>query len=126
MRTVCNGLDEFLEFVMFQLIQHDGQENRHRKTEDKLREAQGERVLDQGPELIGVEEALKLLESHPGTAGNAACCDVILEGDLHAIHGQIVKYEVIGDGQQAQYQELPVADPHPLKRFHTLILYCHS
>lgn len=95
MRRIRNGLDDFLEGTCPDFVESERQDDRQRKPDDQLVEAEAERIPEQIPEIVGIEETLEMIEAHPWAVHDSFAGDKVLKGNLDAVHGRIVKYKEI-------------------------------
>jgi hypothetical protein len=83
-------LDEVAKERKPRFVEHQGQADGYRQTEDKSRSAKKDGVGHQLAKVDRVEEYLKVLEANPGTAFDAQQRLKIFERDL-----RIVEWDVL-------------------------------
>ena len=114
MRRIGNGLHAALHPLAAQLIHHQRQQYGHREIHNQRINAQAQSVANQLAKLIAFKKALKVVKPAPRTARNALYRGKFLEGNLHAVHGHIMKNNEINQHRQKHQVKLPVAqDPFP-------------
>ena len=89
---VGQGLGELHDPGVLQLVEQHGQHHRRPGQEDQLQEGDVDGVEQDAPAgLRGekVDEVLKAVVGGPGAGGNALEDVVILEGNGHAVHGEV-------------------------------------
>ncbi len=111
MRQIADGLDDPLEQHAPDLIKHQRQQDRSRKPDTQLQQANYYRVTHYRPEVGRIEEGLKMLQPYPWTMKKTAEQLIILERHQYPIHGQIAEDE---DKQHCGYNHqlnIPLPDP---------------
>lgn len=114
MRRVRDRLDELAELFGADFIDHQGQNNRNRKTDDKLVETDAQRIRQQPPEIIAFEEPLEMFEAHPRAAPDSFGRDKIFKGNLYAVHGKILEHQEEDEDRHDKQIQIPVS-PDPFK-----------
>ena len=108
-RQIADRLHKLLIPEVAYFIQQNRENNRHRESKDQIVEVQEDRI-DNDPTAVHVSEELqKVLESDPGTAQNPRADFIILEGDDHAVHGDIMEDNIVD--QSRQQQKLQILGP---------------
>ena len=117
-RRVDDGLHRALELLIGHLIEHQGQNDRQREGEDQRLKREQERVDDQTAEVVGIEELHEVLHQRlgPRAAHDAKASLEILEGDLYAVHRDVLEDEddhEHGNQQQIEFPVIHDAAPEP-------------
>ena len=115
MRQIADGLHSLLINGGFQLVQQQRQNDGSRERENQTVNVQQQRVPNNLPEVRVVQVLLEVLETHPRAALNAHADIVLLERDLHAVHGPVAEQNIEGNGDhqhQIQMTVLPNLRPY--------------
>ncbi|MCY1377395.1 hypothetical protein D9M69_649670 [compost metagenome] len=91
MRQVGHGLDELLELLRAQFVQHQREDDGHREAEQQRQYAQDDGVLERLPETGIVDEQRDVLQPHPFLTEDAAAGLELPECDHVARHGQVAE-----------------------------------
>jgi hypothetical protein len=95
MRDVDNRLDSRFESLRTDLVQHEGENYRNGKTQNKAVDIKEYRIDDETLPVIGTKKIPEVLEADPGAAHHTPAAVVVSEGYLDSIHGDIAKEEYI-------------------------------
>ena len=106
MRQVGDGLRHPLERLVPDLVEHKGQQDRHREREDELERADDDRIGQRPRRRVCREELLEMLPPDPGAVPDPQPDVVVLKRDLKPVHGPIAE----NDDQRKPRQE------HQIKR----------
>jgi len=79
------------------LVQQQGEDDRHREAEDQAVEAQEESISNEPQDIWVLEEWGEVLKADPFTPNDAPSDSVILESDYHPVHGDEMKYDIVED-----------------------------
>ena len=90
-RQVGDSLHRIAKGLCPQLVDHQRKDHAGRKTKNQLIQADQQRIPHGLPEHHAAEQHLKVLPADPRTACNALPNGKILERQLDAIHGEIMK-----------------------------------
>ena len=92
---IADCLGEFLEFGRPDLIDHKGEENWHPEPHHQVQQVQYQGIAQYPGKVIGADELLEPLKSHPGDAlpEERLPGHIVLECDRDAEQGQIAEYE---------------------------------
>ena len=115
MGRVQNRLHYALVAREAQLVDAQRQDDRHREAPQQAEEAQQDGVLDHSATGRGGEEPLEPFQAHPLAAQIAAGRLEVPEGDLDAVHRNVLVHEGQHHRDQQQQVQLPVvrdAPPH--------------
>ncbi len=115
MRCIGNRLHELSKVLLPHLVDHQRQNYRSREPYRQLIQADADRVLNQAPEEIAVEEPLEMIESDPGASPNSFGRNKVLERNLQSVHRNVFEDNKISDCRSNQDIQLPVS-PVGLKR----------
>jgi hypothetical protein len=88
---IADGLVDFLQSLVLELIQKDGEQDGRPKGKEQVEQAQKEGVLEGAEKEYILEESPEVLEPDPGTFVEAQYDVVILEGYGQAVDGQIAE-----------------------------------
>jgi hypothetical protein len=91
MGQIEDGLAYFLEFEAPQFIEHEGKDDRYRKTEQDIPKADDKSIFYRPPEIRIPEQHVKVGKAHPGAACNAFVVHELFKGQYNAIHGCIAE-----------------------------------
>ena len=122
-RRVGYGLGESLEFDLIYLIQKQRKDDGKGEAHEELIEADPQSISQHNPELVGIEEAIEMLQSDPSAPPEALYRNVIPEGDLDADHRQITKEDEVEQGRQEKEEVEFEIRLHPL--LFQVILFHH-
>ena len=103
-----DGLDHPLELVKPHLVDNEGQDDGDREAPQQSVEADEHRILHHPPEGGGLEEPDEPVEAYPGAPGEAQIGIKVPEGDLDAVHRDVLVDNCQRHGNQQQGVELPV------------------
>jgi hypothetical protein len=76
-------------------IERDGQDDGKRDAEDQLAHTVHQRIPDKFPEIVGMDERLEVVQSHPLGTKDTIQGHVILECDLTVPDRHILEKDVI-------------------------------
>ena len=107
MGRVEDGLNHPLEFVEPYLVDDEGQDDGDGEAPQQAIEADKHRVLHHPPEGGRLEEPDEPVEAHPPAGGEAQVGVKVPEGDLDAVHGDVL----VDNGQDHRYQQQGVQLP---------------
>ncbi|MNI61272.1 hypothetical protein D3C73_1165330 [compost metagenome] len=93
MRQIADRLNNPLEQYVPHLIEHQRQQNRGRKSEQQLQQADDNRIAHHRPEVRRVKERFEMLQPYPWTAEKSAEQLIILKRHQYPVHGQITEDE---------------------------------
>ena len=98
----CIGdhLHSLAEAFARQIIQQQSKSNGDWNADQQRINTQRQSISQQIGEFIAAEKSTEVFEVVPLTTPNAQFTAVVLKGDLHTIHGNIVKNNVIGQNWQ--------------------------
>ena len=116
MGKIGDSLRDALKAAAGHVVQHERQQNRHRKAGHQSIQAENHRVPQNGREIGRVKEILEPLQPHPGTSAHALGDGEVLKGDLHAIHGPVAEHENVESRRKQQQIQRPVAAHQPKRR----------
>ena len=108
-RQVADGLERLLPGDLAHLVEQQGEDDRPRKADRDLQEADADRVPQHLVELLGGEQPLEVGEPDPRAAEQAADDGVLLEGDDDAGHRDVAEQDE--DDQRGQQQQQVLAVP---------------
>ena len=114
-REGVNGLQHLLIARHVHFIDHDGQQDREREAEENTVERNDQRVAQRRQELRLAHHVFEVSEVIPRAGGNALE-DVVLKGELNAVHGNVLEDDEIRDTGN-QHQINPAVFPHGVQRF---------
>ena len=110
-RRIGDHLDKLAESLSRQIVQQQRENNRDRNAYQKRVDAQRQRIFQECREFIAAEEALEMGKMVPLATPYPKLSDVVLEGDLNAVHRNIMKNDIIyNDRQDHQIQNPVFAD----------------
>ena len=107
MGGIADRLRPLLKCGAPHFVERQGEQHRQWKQQQSVH-VEHERIADQIPEVIRIEEALEVIQPGPWTAPDPLGDNVIFEGDLHAVKRNIVKNEKVGGDGKQQSVQLPV------------------
>ncbi|CDN41876.1 hypothetical protein BN871_AN_00370 [Paenibacillus sp. P22] len=108
-RQVGDRLRPFLEDDGPDFVQQQRENNRERKSDDQLDQADAERILDDGQQHVVVQEFLEIVEADPGRHRHRENDVVFLECDDDAVHRNVVENDHPGDAEQRHDLQIPLA-----------------
>ena len=98
-RQVGDRLRDTLKLVISHFVHQQRENDRQREDEQKIQEAQAQRVLQHPVKRRVIEHLLEMLQAHPGAAHDAALHFEVFKGDLDTVNRQIVKYDHLNQRQ---------------------------
>ena len=111
-RYIDGCLRKSFESLLVQLIQHDCEQDRNRKAEQKTEKIQQESVQEHPSAVITGKELFKVFQPDPLASGNAKGGLVVPKSDLYAVHREITEHNKEGQAGQHQRPKLPVPAYH--------------
>lgn len=108
MGDINDRLGEFLEPLLADAVEHQGQNNGDGESPEKVEQVEQQGIGNQTAEQIRIKEGRKVLKPNPGTAHNSLGNLEILKGYLDAVEGNIVEDDEIQNPRQQQHIDLPI------------------
>ena len=115
-RRVQHGLHDPLVALEPQLVDAQGQDDGHRETPQQTVKAEQDGVFDHPPKGGRVKEAPEPVQAHPFAAKIPPIGLVIPEGDLDAVHGDVLVNKRDDHRDQQQKIKLPVVQQARFQR----------
>jgi hypothetical protein len=113
-RQIGDGLYKALEFLPPQFVDHQGEKDGRRKSENDPEPADHKRIPEYFPEIVVLDHLDKVLEPDPRAAENAGPEAVVLESDDHTRHGGIAEQQIIDcDRDEKDIEGDGKLEPHP-------------
>ena len=117
MGQISDGLGDLLELQRADLIEQQRQNDREGELQNALDKADVQRVLDQTPAIVALEEHLEVLPADPRASPDTLAEGVILKSQHVARDGNVADQDVVHDcGQQHQVQRPAAQDALPQRR----------
>ena len=101
-RRIGNCLNQLFVFMVTNLVEHQRENDWHREASDNAVDAQHQSIGYDVPGTLGGEKLLEILQPYPVVPKDAQPGIILLERQRHAVHGQIVKQNVV---HQDRYQQ---------------------
>jgi hypothetical protein len=108
MGEVEDALVDPLEKGAPYLVEENGQDDRDGKAENQGVDVEEQGVFEYFEKVRRPEEPAELLEAHPLAPRDTQPDLEVLEGDNGAVHGYILKDQVIGQGQDQKNVKPPI------------------
>ena len=95
MRQIDNRLNRFFKPCFSHFIQHNGQYNGNRKSENNIEYAEAKGISYNIDRICPPKKQFEILHAYPGTSHYSIREIIILECNDQPAHGQIFEYQII-------------------------------
>jgi hypothetical protein len=113
MGSVGNHLGKFFIGFGITVVKHDREDDGNRKARQETVNIDGKGIPDNIKAAVKGKKFFEVIQADPGTAQDPPGGYETLEGDLGAVHGEIVEDKNKGKGNEDEKVQFPV----PLKFF---------
>ena len=110
-RKIADRLHRALKPVLAHFVEQNGQDNRSGEPENKIAQAQRERIGQKAGKINALEKRPKMLEPDPRTSGDFQLRHEILKRDRRAVHRHIAEQNVIDDHRDRHEVYVAVLPP---------------